>query len=239
MAEGVRMRLVTTGLPAADGTLQGALQIDLEPGWKTYWRDPGGSGVPPSIDLSKTAGAALLEVGYPAPMRFNDESGPWVGYKHSVAFPLSLRVTSAEAPAQISADVFIGICQDICIPVQASFAIDVAGDPDNAEDAAIVNAALAALPAPAEPGFGVTPRSADETWLTAEAAFSGDPDSVDLFVAGADGYAFGAPTKRVQGHSVVFTLPILERPGAKPAGDGLPYTLVTQSGAVQGRLPYP
>lgn len=239
MAEGVRMRLVTTGLPAADGTLRGALQIDLKPGWKTYWRDPGSSGVPPSIDLSRSAGAALLDVGYPAPMRFDDESGPWVGYKHSVAFPLSFRVTSAGEPVQIDADVFIGICQDICIPVQASFAVDVAGDPGNAEDAAVVDAALAALPASAEPGFGIKPRSADETGMTVEAAFSGDPDSVELFVAGADGYAFGAPTKAVEGRSAVFTLPILERPEAKPAGDGLPYTLVTQSGAVQGRLPYP
>ncbi len=45
--EGARIRLVTTGKPAADGKLKGMLDIELKPGWKTYWRDPGDAGVPP------------------------------------------------------------------------------------------------------------------------------------------------------------------------------------------------
>ena len=51
-AEGVRLRLVTSGQADASGMLKGVLQIDLDRDWKTYWRDPGGSGVPPSIDIS-------------------------------------------------------------------------------------------------------------------------------------------------------------------------------------------
>lgn len=238
-AEGVRMRLVTKGLPAADGTLQGALQIELEPGWKTYWRDPGASGVPPAIDVSRSTGIRLVDVGYPAPMRFNDQSGAWVGYKHSVAFPVTFRLSEPGEPGEIAADVFIGVCQSICIPVQASFTVDVAGDPANAGDADVTDAALAALPAQAGPEFGVTPGSADAGKLVVEAVFPDAADSADFFLAGIDGYAFGTPVRAREGATVIFTVPILERPQAKPGGDGLPYTLVTQAGAVEGRLPYP
>ena len=44
-SEGGRIRLVTTGKPDSAGRIQGVLEIALKPGWKTYWRDPGDSGV--------------------------------------------------------------------------------------------------------------------------------------------------------------------------------------------------
>ena len=37
---------------ADNGELLAGVQIRLEPGWKTYWRTPGDSGVPPSFDWS-------------------------------------------------------------------------------------------------------------------------------------------------------------------------------------------
>ena len=33
--------------------LLGGVAIQLQPGWKTYWRTPGDSGVPPRFDFSK------------------------------------------------------------------------------------------------------------------------------------------------------------------------------------------
>ena len=52
--DGGSLRLVTTGLAGPDGIVRGALEIALEPGWKTYWREPGSSGVPPQIDVSRS-----------------------------------------------------------------------------------------------------------------------------------------------------------------------------------------
>src|SRR5262245_4729800 len=34
--------------------LLGGVAIQLQPGWKTYWRTPGDSGVPPRFDFSKS-----------------------------------------------------------------------------------------------------------------------------------------------------------------------------------------
>ena len=36
------------------GVLLGGIAIQLEPGWKTYCRTPGDSGVPPRFDFSKS-----------------------------------------------------------------------------------------------------------------------------------------------------------------------------------------
>ncbi len=36
---------------AASHERRGALQIELQPGWKTYWRNPGDAGVPPQINI--------------------------------------------------------------------------------------------------------------------------------------------------------------------------------------------
>src|SRR5258707_3466245 len=35
--------------------LLGGIAFQLQPGWKTYWRTPGDSGVPPRLDFSKSA----------------------------------------------------------------------------------------------------------------------------------------------------------------------------------------
>ncbi|HEX8828430.1 MAG TPA: hypothetical protein VF778_09975, partial [Xanthobacteraceae bacterium] len=32
--------------------LHAGIEIKLDPGWKTYWRDPGDSGAPPTFDFS-------------------------------------------------------------------------------------------------------------------------------------------------------------------------------------------
>lgn len=238
-ADGAHLRLLTSGLPDANGVLKGALEIDLKPGWKTYWRDPGGSGVPPSIDVSQNGNTATLDIAYPAPMRFDDASGPWVGYKHSVTFPVTFRLARPGDAGAIVADVFIGVCEAVCVPVQARLTVDPANDPDNADDLAAVEAALAALPGDAQPGFGVTLLSGDESQVEVEAAFSGDPGSVEFFLAGSDGYVFGSPVRSDTDGKVTFAVPILERPATKPSGGGLPYTLVTATGAVSGVLPFP
>jgi DsbC/DsbD-like thiol-disulfide interchange protein len=152
-----------------------------------------------------------------------------------VAFTL----TDPKQPAAIEAKVFLGICETICVPVQATFSLDPASDPDNADDAAIVQAALDALPGPEQPDFGATLVKGGKDEVLVEAQFAGEPSSVDFFLAGADGYQFGPPARREDGEHLLFSVPILERPDAVPTQGALHYTLVTEPGAVSGTLPYP
>jgi DsbC/DsbD-like thiol-disulfide interchange protein len=237
--DGGRVRLVTTGTPDAQGILRGALEIDLLPGWKTYWRDPGEAGVPPVIDVSGSPNLGSAELSFPAPERFDDGYSKWVGYKHPVALPVNFALKASAASGPIQANVFLGICETICIPVQGRLQVDPADDPDNAEDAALVQAALDALPDPEQPDFGVTLLTSEDEQVQVEATFPGNPEAVDFFLAGEQGYVFGTPERKETNGKVLFSIPILERPASVPKHGALGYTLTSDAGSVEGTLPFP
>ncbi|RUW73073.1 MULTISPECIES: protein-disulfide reductase DsbD domain-containing protein [unclassified Mesorhizobium] len=238
-SEGGQVRLVTSGKPDEAGHVQGVLDIALKPGWKTYWRDPGDAGVPPQIDISPSTNVASAAFSFPPPQRHDDGYGKWAGYDHPVSLPVTFTLSAADQPAIIVADVFLGICETICIPVQTRLTIDPASDADNAKDAAQVKAAFAALPSPPRPDFGVNVLPGDHETLVVEASFPGDPEAADFFVAGERDYMFGAPLRSQKDGKLVFTVPILDRPSTTPTDGGLHYTLTSADGAVEGLLPFP
>ena len=86
----------TFGGPAAGGirsgaVLLGGIAIQLQPGWKTYWRTPGDFGVPPRFDFSKSENVEAVTVLWPAPMKFDDGAGGHsIGYKTQVVLPLRI-----------------------------------------------------------------------------------------------------------------------------------------------------
>jgi len=239
-SEGGRVRLVTSGRPDAQGRLHGALDIALKPGWKTYWRDPGDSGVPPQLGITASTNVSRAEMSFPAPRRHDDGYGQWAGYDHSVSLPVTFTLAAPQKKATIDADIFIGICETICIPVQARLEVDPSANADNAADANVVKAALAALPAEAHPGFQAIPSDSDHETLVVQADVPGDANSADFFIAGTDDYMFGTPVRSEKAGKPIFSVPILDRPSTTPTdGAGLHYTLTSSAGAVHGFLPYP
>ena len=64
------------------------LEIELEDGWKTYWRMPGDSGIPPEFTWKRSDNAGSITVLFPLPHRFTDASGDTIGYKERVVFPV-------------------------------------------------------------------------------------------------------------------------------------------------------
>src|SRR5215212_7303543 len=68
-----RVRLVAGGGTA--GSQLAGVQIELDAGFKTYWRTPGEAGLPPTFDWSKSANVEAIEVLWPAPSRFDDPGG--------------------------------------------------------------------------------------------------------------------------------------------------------------------
>ena len=233
-SEGGSVRLVTAGNPDADGTLKGALQIKLKPGWKTYWRDPGGTGVPPQLDTSSSKNVKASEIMYPAPHRIDDGNAETAGYKESVALPIVFSLKDPKQASQIKASVFLGICKEICIPVQANFDVDPAADADNANDAETVKQGFSALPAEAQPDFGIESLQIDGEALVAKAKLPSGTDKPMLFIASADGFLLGLPERKtLDGNAASFAAQIFERPdGSKPAQ--FHYTLVAGDRSVSG-----
>ena len=236
--DGARIRLVTTGKADAAGRLTGILDIDLKPGWKTYWRDPGDAGVPPYLDVAASTNIAGAEFDFPAPQRHDEGDFKWAGYDFPVALPVTFTLKAPGEPAFIDADIFLGVCETICIPVKTKLTLDPASDPDNPDDAAAVSAAQATLPGAEQPDFGVKVISnPGDTTVVLEASFPGDPASAEFFIAGDEGYTFTTPKKFEKGGKTLFSVEA-GLPEQRSTGAGLHYTLVTDKGSVSGLLPY-
>ena len=94
------VRLIA-GAPRGSGAASihhAGVEVHLAPGWKTYWRYPGDSGVPPRFDFSGSRNLKSASVRYPAPHRLTDESGTSIGYKGDVVFPLDVTPQDAGKP---------------------------------------------------------------------------------------------------------------------------------------------
>ncbi|MFI0845683.1 protein-disulfide reductase DsbD domain-containing protein [Mesorhizobium sp. IMUNJ 23232] len=235
--QGARVRLVTSGNPDNDGVLRGALEINLVPGWKTYWRDPGDAGVPPMIDVTASTNIKSADLDFPAPERHDEGDFSWAGYDRPVSLPVSFRLEDATKPVSVRASIFLGVCETICVPVKADIAIDPAADPDNPDDATTVSAALASLPAPATADFGLRIVRVEDGKLIVEAVSPDVGKNADVFIAAEEGYSFEEPKRSQKDGRTYFTMEAT-RPDTHPSSGGLHYTLVTDAGAVSGILPY-
>ena len=72
---GLQSARLLAGWTDAGGTRISALELVLEPGWKTYWRNPGDTGLPPSFDWSAAANMTGAEIIWPAP-QVNSSGSP-------------------------------------------------------------------------------------------------------------------------------------------------------------------
>lgn len=233
-SEGASLRLVTAGGPDESGILRGALQVKLKPGWNTYWRDPGDSGVPPRVTIEGN-GASLAAIAFPAPRRHDAPGGSWTGYDRPVDFALFIKLAPEEPSGPVAADIFLGVCRDICIPLQVRLSLDPRAGAARQDDAAIVAAAHAATPAPARPGFRVTGATLAGKALRIRAELPDPAGSAELFVVPPPGYGLAPATWQPDGDAT-FSIALRERPPGKPGGATLSYTLVQGMAAVEGTI---
>lgn len=187
--EGGRMRLVV--LPATTGeTLQAALQIEPAPGWITYWREPGDAGIPPAISLDAASRMTPGEISFPVPKRIDNGDIRDIGYDAAVAFPFIIKGASA-ATDKVTANVFIGICRNICIPFQADLtaALDETANP---EEDAILASARKALPEQASGSFRVDSHRMNAALDRLDLSLKlPSPDAhPQVFVTGPSGHVF-------------------------------------------------
>ncbi|MCP4316375.1 MAG: hypothetical protein GY789_10250 [Hyphomicrobiales bacterium] len=188
--------------PSQDGSIRAVLDVDLLPGWKTYWRDPGEAGVPPSVQIERSDNINAAEIHFPAPERIKDDYSTWAGYNYPVLLPITLRQNTLGAPSVLEADVFLGICKSICIPFQTSFTVEIdPAKPANAFEKRLVKRAFEALPEKPGEGFEVVAKRVDEDGsnVVLSLATPSKDDNGELFVTGPTGWRFDTP--RIAGHS--------------------------------------
>jgi DsbC/DsbD-like thiol-disulfide interchange protein len=132
----------------SDGAWTAGIEIKLADGWKTYWRMPGDSGVPPQFDWSKSTNLKSVAIGWPAPRRYRDAAGETIGYTTRVVFPLHIEPVDGSKPVNAVLSLFYAVCKDICIPVQADLALEFSlSPPPSLRDKTLLDSFAARIPA--------------------------------------------------------------------------------------------
>lgn len=115
-----------SGMQMPDGGRMAGLRLSLEPGWKTYWRSPGETGVPPRFDWSQSSNVKEVVLHWPRPGIFESFGMSTAGYSDVVLFPLEVQPIDPGLPVQLNLSAELGVCKDICVLelVETSLQID-------------------------------------------------------------------------------------------------------------------
>jgi DsbC/DsbD-like thiol-disulfide interchange protein len=114
-----KIRLVDAGAGPAGAERLAGIEIALSDGWKTYWRQPGATGVPPRFDFTGSENLSAAEVAFPTPERQADEEGVTNVYHHGIVLPVIVRAKDPSAPVILRLVADYGVCEKICVPVRA------------------------------------------------------------------------------------------------------------------------
>jgi len=214
--------------------LLGGIAFQLQPGWKTYWRTPGDSGVPPRFDFSKSENIEAVTILWPAPTKFDDGAGGHsLGYHDQVVLPLRIVAKNADKPVTLRAAVNYAVCEKLCIPVEVDAELPFTSVAST-EDSALF-AALDTVPKPANVGdpnpltIRDVKRDGKSTVLV-DVAAPPETGEINLFVEGPTP-DWALPVPKLIEHSP----PGVKRfsfeldgvpPGVSPEGAALKFTLV-------------
>jgi DsbC/DsbD-like thiol-disulfide interchange protein len=203
------VRLIDGGVLADGVTRLAGIEIVLDPEWKTYWRNPGDSGIPPRMDFSASDNVASVSVEWPAPELHYDGYGWVIGYTDAVVFPLLVTPGDGTGPTRLKLKLDYAVCKEICIPAEAEAEIDLDGKKSRA---AAIDFYRARVPDRLETATGTTGvvshsvmRKDGEPVLELHVGFSGDAEDAFAVVEGPEGWY----------------LPVPERMGSDEAGNAV------------------
>ncbi|MCV2867179.1 protein-disulfide reductase DsbD family protein [Defluviimonas sp. WL0002] len=130
------------GWQTPEGTRMAALRLSMAKGWKTYWRAPGEAGIPPVFDWSGSKNVASVTYHWPAPEVFELSGYTTFGFHDELVLPIEIRPQDASQPITASAEVELGICEDICVPVAFTISAELSGSEADTR----IRQALASMP---------------------------------------------------------------------------------------------
>ena len=226
--------------------LRAGIELRLDPGWKTYWRYPGDSGMPPTFDFAGSINVASATALWPAPERFADGAGGHsIGYHGDIVLPVRVIPKDTSKPSSLHAKVAYAICGTLCVPAEATLDLALTTKA-GAEDPALA-AAEARVPRRVPLGIGSDlairslhrePGKTPERVVVEVVAPQGEP--VDLFAEGPTPdwalplpeEAPAAPGEAPGTRRFTFVLDGLP-PGAQAKGAALTLTAVSPNDAIE------
>ncbi|SHL46173.1 protein-disulfide reductase DsbD domain-containing protein [Roseibium suaedae] len=232
---GGAVRLISEG-GTQTGLYSAGLEFSMEPGWHTYWRNPGEAGIPPILTTDGSKNLAVFKVGFPVPERHDDGFSTTLIYKEQIVLPLDVAAGVTNEPVELHVQVAFGICNDICVPGEATLSMVL--EPDNPADrtsSLLIERDKKAVPqvvAPEQSSIVSVERLGTETPALLEVSAkvtSSNPADLDLFADGPEGSYVGVPVfEKLENGEATWKVSLR---GLKPKEDGSELMLVLKDGA--------
>lgn len=96
------------------------LKFELNPGWHTYWINPGDSGLPMEINWTLPEGLEIKNIMWPSPEIAALDPLISYGYYDELILPILIKANdSYKEEGRFSARLNFLVCKDVCIPEEA------------------------------------------------------------------------------------------------------------------------
>jgi thiol:disulfide interchange protein DsbD len=119
-----------------------AIRQEIDPGWHTYWKNPGEAGIPTTVSWRLPDGVTAGAMHWPTPALFSDGTVTNYGYEKNVTLliPLTASRTAKSSIAQVTVNLLA--CEHMCIPGQATLELDLQNSTGAAGIFAVARTAL-------------------------------------------------------------------------------------------------
>lgn len=247
--ENARLRLIAA-TTAAGAEAEIGLEVELQPGWKFYWRNPGEAGLAPNFDWSGSRNLHTATVRYPAPKRILTGGFESYVYADRVILPIRIKKIQAGQPLDLKLELDYGICAELCVPQLTQLSLRLpAGKGSRTPHAADIEKFSVKVPRPAASegiafDIALTKDAAgrDELRIAAklDAGAARAFAAPDLIVEGPAPYWFAAPSVSLggTGRDAQFRVPVFGA-GAGLNGQKLRLTLIEADWSVEGEASLP
>ena len=138
-----QVKLILSADTAKPGdTIWAGVDLKMEPGWHTYWKNPGDAGSPTAIKWQLPPGVIAGEIQWPLPKKLPPAEVTTYGYEDEVMLivPLTLATNSPVGQIDLKANVSWLECKEVCIPANQDVEakLDIGSETKTSADAATI-----------------------------------------------------------------------------------------------------
>lgn len=127
--------------------IEGAIQVKQSPGWHSYWRSPGESGLAPGFNWETSKNIEDVKVFHPVPKRFDEMGIKTFGHDGDIMFPFTAKLIDETKPARLNLQLTTMVCNEICVPQSAQVSMELEkGKGLTSEHARIIDFAKTKVP---------------------------------------------------------------------------------------------
>jgi thiol:disulfide interchange protein len=131
-------------------TVLAGVQLQMDPHWHTYWRNPGASGMATKIEWQLPPGVGAGEIQWPIPEKLPDEDLTTYIYKDEVVLLVPLKLASDLRPGQLELKASVSWleCELQCVPGNANVqaVLNIGRETKPSKDLALIEAWQKKLP---------------------------------------------------------------------------------------------